>query len=84
MFIIDDNDVKINLTETADYSAEAIQRSAQGEDYDELAEEYTQKFADSIKGLYDSEEDVGAVINYYKLGALVALFDYENYAGGVV
>ena len=84
MFIIDDNNNEVQLTETADYLKQAMKRSEQGEDYSDLAEEYTEKFAKTIKGLYDSEEDVGAVVNYYKKGKLVALFDYENYVGGVV
>lgn len=84
MFIIDELGNEVQLTKTADYLKQAMKRSARGEDYSDLAEEYTAKFADSIKGLYDSAEDVGAVVNYYKNGKLVALFDYENYDGGVV
>ncbi len=84
MFIIDENNKKIKLTKTQDYLKQAMKRSAKGEDYSDLAEEYTAKFAKTIAGLYDSEKDVGAVVNYYKNGKLVALFDYENYDGGVV
>jgi hypothetical protein len=84
MFCIDDDGNEISLTKTADYLAEAMKRSDAGEDYGDLAEEYTQKFADSIAGLYDRAEDVGAVVLYYKNEQLVALFDYENYDGGVV
>jgi len=84
MFIIDENGDEISLTKTADYLQEALKRSEQGEDYSDLAEEYTAKFAATIEGLYDRAEDVGAVVNYYKQGKLVALFDYENYDGGVV
>ncbi len=84
MFIIDENNKKIKLTKTADYLKAAMKRSSKGEDYADLAEEYTAKFAKTIAGLYDRAEDVGAVVNYYKNGKLVALFDYENYDGGVV
>ncbi len=84
MFIIDENNCKIKLTKTQDYLKQAMKRSAEGEDYSDLAEEYTAKFAKTIAGKYDSAEDVGAVVNYYKNGKLVALFDYENYDGGVV
>ncbi len=84
MFTIDDAGNEVSLTKTADYLAEALERSAGGEDYSDLAEEYTQKFAATIAGLYDRAEDVGAVVIYYKQGKMVALFDYENYDGGVV
>ncbi len=84
MFCIDENGREISLTKTQDYLKQALKRSAKGEDYADLAEEYTAKFAKTIKGLYDCAEDVGAVVNYYKNGKLVALFDYENYDGGVV
>jgi hypothetical protein len=84
MFIIDENNKRIKLTKTQDYLKAAMKRSAKGEDYSDLAEEYTAEFAKTIAGLYDSAVDVGAVVNYYKNGKLVALFDYENYDGGVV
>ncbi len=84
MFCIDENGCEISLTKTQDYLKQAMKRSSKGEDYADLAEEYTAKFAETIKGLYDTARDVGAVVNYYKDGKLVALFDYENYDGGVV
>ncbi len=84
MFCIDRDGNEVQLTKTADYLKQAMKRSSQGEDYTDLAEEYTAKFAKTIAGLYDTAEDVGAVVNYYKDGKLVALFDYENYDGGVV
>ncbi len=84
MFCIDRDGNEVQLTKTADYLAEAQKRYNNDEDYADLAEEYTAKFAETIKGLYDTAEDVGAVVNYYKDGKLVALFDYENYDGGVV
>lgn len=84
MFCIDENGSEISLTKTQDYLKQVLKRSAKGEDYSDLAEEYTAKFAETIKGLYDTARDVGAVVNYYKDGKLVALFDYENYDGGVV
>ncbi len=84
MFCIDENGSEISLTKTQDYLKAAQKRSSKGEDYADLAEEYTAKFAKTIAGLYDRAEDVGAVVNYYKQGKLVALFDYENYDGGVV
>ncbi len=84
MFCIDRDGNEVQLTKTADYLKQAMKRSSQGEDYTDLAEEYTAKFANSIKGLYDRAEDVGAVVLYYKGNKMVALFDYENYDGGVV
>jgi hypothetical protein len=84
MFIIDENGNDVHLTETANYLKAAMKRSKQGEDYDDLAEEYTAEFAATIAGTYDSAEDVGAVVEYTLEGKLVALFDYENYEGGVV
>jgi O-succinylbenzoate synthase len=85
MFCIDENGDEVQLTKTADYLAEAQKRyNDNDEDYADLAEEYTAKFAKTIAGLYDSAEDVGAVVIYYKGNKMVALFDYENYDGGVV
>ncbi len=84
MFCIDRDGNEVKLTKTADYLKQAMKRSSQGEDYTDLAEEYTELFANSIKGLYDRAEDVGAVVLYYKGNKMVALFDYENYDGGVV
>ncbi len=84
MFTIDQDGNEVQLTKTADYLKAAQKRSSQGEDYSDLAEEYTAKFAKTIQGLYDRAEDVGAVVVYYKGDKMVALFDYENYDGGIV
>jgi hypothetical protein len=81
MFFIDQNGNEVHSECSHDYSAEAEARISKGEDWGDVSEELTQRFADSIKGSYDSEDDVGAVVEYFKDSQLVAYFDYENFQG---
>ena len=83
MFFIDEAGNEVHSVCTHDFQYEAEMRSEE-ESWDDLAEEYTAKFAESIKGLYDAEEDVGAVVQYTKKGKIVAYFDYENFMGTVL
>ena len=88
MFFIDDNGTEVHSTCSHDYSAEAEQRIEAGEDYSDVAEELTERFKRDISALHDREEDVGAVVEYFKtkLGqqTLVAYFDYENFVGTIL
>ena len=88
MFFIDDNGNEVHSSCSHDYSAEAELRIEKGEDWGDVSEELTERFKQDISTLHDSEEDVGAVVEYYKtkMGqrSLVAYFDYENFVGTIL
>ena len=84
MFFIDDMGNEVHSTCSHDYSAEAEQRIEAGEDYSDVAEELTERFKRDISALHDREEDVGAVMDYYKGDVQVAYFDYENFVGTIL
>ena len=84
--LTDAQELQINSVEkyTHDYSAEA----ESNEDIDDDVEiEFTERFELSIKDQYkvkyDSEDDLGGLIVYFKSDTLVAFYDYENFKGTV-
>ena len=84
MFFINDAGAEVHSELTHDYSAEAEALLDEGADWGDVADEFTERFKASISHLHDSEEDVGAVVQYFKNGELVAYFDYENFWGTVL
>lgn len=72
----------INTTvPTYDYGAEAIASyDATGNN---MQHEMQLRFEATIKGLYDSGDDMGGLCVYYAKGQLTAAYDYENYTGWV-
>ena len=86
MFIVNADGTETHSECTHDYLALAEAKIAEGEDWGDVAEYYTNQFASSIQAStqWDTEEDVGAVVDYYKAGVLVAYFDYENFVGTIL
>jgi len=84
MFFINDAGAEVHSELTHDYSAAAEALIDEGADWGDVADKFTERFKASISDLHDSEEDVGAVMQYFKNGELVAYFDYENFWGTVL
>jgi SMC interacting uncharacterized protein involved in chromosome segregation len=82
--LTDAQELQINSVEkyTHDYEAEAMQSfDATGDDIDDKMEELQARFEAEI--VFDTEDDIGGIVTYFKADELVAFYDYENFRGAV-